>query len=124
LGSPGLLLGHDWLTYHNPEIDWWNWIIRFRNCPESCWFPHNDIPFPPHIRQLKTDLENSPEEKEADPMNPGDLPTYICPFTHLFNKKNYLNELNGTTKSTWLQMLQKKYCQRFITWHHWRGGTG
>jgi hypothetical protein len=24
LGSPGLLLGHDWLTYHNPEIDWWN----------------------------------------------------------------------------------------------------
>jgi hypothetical protein len=24
LDSPGLLLGHDWLTYHNPEIDWSN----------------------------------------------------------------------------------------------------
>jgi hypothetical protein len=36
LDSPGLLLRHDWLTYHNPEIDWSNQTIRFRNCPESC----------------------------------------------------------------------------------------
>jgi hypothetical protein len=35
------------------------------------------------------DTENLPEEKEADPTNPEDLPTYICPFTHLFNKKNF-----------------------------------
>jgi hypothetical protein len=64
LDSSGLLLGHDWLTYHNPEIDWLNQIMRFKNCPESCKFTHNDIPFP-CMRRLKADTENLPEEKEA-----------------------------------------------------------
>jgi hypothetical protein len=76
LDSPGLLLGHDWLMYHNPEIDWSNWMMKFKNCPETCKFPHNDIPFP-HMRRLKADTENSPEEKEADPTNPEDLLAYI-----------------------------------------------
>jgi Fe-S-cluster containining protein len=88
LDSPGLLLGYDWLTYHNLEIDWSNRIMKFKNCPETCKFPHNDIPFP-RMRRLKADTENSPEEKEADPTNPEDLPSYIQPFTHLFNKKNF-----------------------------------
>jgi hypothetical protein len=39
--------------------------------------------------RLKVDMENSPEEKEANPTNPEDLPAYIQPFTHLFNKKNF-----------------------------------
>jgi hypothetical protein len=42
-------------------------------------------------------MENSPEEKEVDPTNPEDLPTYICPFTHLFNKKNF-NKLPEQTE--------------------------
>jgi hypothetical protein len=76
LDSPGLLLGHDWLTYHNLEIDWSNCIMKFKNCPETCKFPHNDIPFP-HMRRLKADMQNSPEEKKANPTNPEDLPSYI-----------------------------------------------
>jgi hypothetical protein len=76
LDSPGLLLGHDLLTYHNPEIDWSNRIMKFKNCLETCKFPHNNIPFPCMWR-LKVDMENSPEEKEADPMNPEDLLAYI-----------------------------------------------
>jgi hypothetical protein len=66
LDSPGLLLGHNWL----------NQIMRFKNCPTSCKFPHNNIPFPCMWR-LKVDMENLPEEKEADPTNPEDLPAYI-----------------------------------------------
>jgi hypothetical protein len=50
--------------------------MKFKNCLETCKFPHNDIPFP-HMRRLKADMENSPEEKEADPTNPEDLPAYI-----------------------------------------------
>jgi hypothetical protein len=76
LDSPGLLLGHNWLMYHNPEIDWSNQIMKFKNCLETCKFPHNDIPFP-HMRRLKVDTENSPEEKEANPTNPEDLLVYI-----------------------------------------------
>jgi hypothetical protein len=50
--------------------------MKFKNCPDSCKFPHNNIPFP-HMQRLKADMENSPEEKEADPTNPEDLLAYI-----------------------------------------------
>jgi len=33
------------------------------------------------------DKEQQKIEKEPDPTNPEDLPDYIQPFTHLFNKK-------------------------------------
>jgi hypothetical protein len=49
LDSLGLLLGHNWLTYNNPEIDWSNQTMWFKNCPESCRFPHINIPFPLHM---------------------------------------------------------------------------
>ena len=42
--------------------------------------------------ELQTDFEDweeLPEEKEPDPTDPEDLPEYIRPFTHLFNKKNF-----------------------------------
>ena len=34
--------------------------------------------------------------KEPDPTNPGDLPEYIWPFTHLFNKKKFEKLLKRT----------------------------
>jgi hypothetical protein len=45
----GIFLGHDWLTQHNPEIDWNHGTIRFTRCPPSCNFPHKTIPFPPKL---------------------------------------------------------------------------
>ena len=37
----------------------------------------------------KTEQDNSKIGKEADKTNPEDLPEYIRPFTHLFNKKKF-----------------------------------
>ncbi|KXN84511.1 hypothetical protein AN958_12412 [Leucoagaricus sp. SymC.cos] len=47
-----MLLGHDWLIYHNPEINWQNGIVRFTRCPPSCDIPHHDICIKPHIQKL------------------------------------------------------------------------
>ena len=37
----------------------------------------------------KKDKDNSEIGKEPDKTNPEDLPDYIRPFTHLFNKKKF-----------------------------------
>jgi transposase InsO family protein len=91
LDEMDLFLGHDWLTYHNPEVDWKKNIIRFNRCPPECKMEHQDITFPTKIRRLlpKEDEPHGEMEKEPDPTNPEDLPHYARSFTHLFNKKKF-----------------------------------
>ena len=52
---------------------------------------HEDIRF--KTRRTKsteiTEQDNREIGKELDNMNPKDLPDYIQPFTHLFNKKKF-----------------------------------
>lgn len=36
LGQSDLFLGHDWLRYHNPEINWETKILKFTRCPGAC----------------------------------------------------------------------------------------
>lgn len=31
-----MFLGHDWLKYHNPEINWETKILKFTHCPGTC----------------------------------------------------------------------------------------
>src|SRR5258708_8669485 len=89
LGMVDLFLGHNWLTKHNPEINWTNGSIHFSRCPPECTFPYQDITLPAHLRRLNTEHNDEIEEKEPEPTNPEDLPPYIRKFTHLFNKKNF-----------------------------------
>ena len=89
-----MFLGHDWLVKHNPEVNWRNGTIKFTRCPGNCTITHKDIQF--NSRQTK-EIEtkdtqgqnNGVIRKEPDKTNPEDLPEYIRPFTHLFNKKKF-----------------------------------
>lgn len=36
LGSHPIILGHNWLTEHNPEIDWKTGKVTMSRCPEHC----------------------------------------------------------------------------------------
>ena len=96
LDGMDMFLGHDWLVKHNPEVNWKNRIIKFTRCPGNCTMRHKDIWF--RTRRNKTmettttdkkDKDNSEIGKEPDKTNPEDLPDYIRPFTHLFNKKKF-----------------------------------
>jgi len=84
-----MFLSHDWLVKHNPEVNWKNGTIQFTRCPGHCTMKHEDIKFNTR-RQMamdKIEQDNGKISKEPDKTNSEDLPDYIRPFTHLFNKK-------------------------------------
>ena len=91
LDGTDMFLGHDWLVKHNPEVNWKNGTIKFTRCPGNCTMTHKDIQFNSRWtkKMNKTEQDNGKIGKELDMMNPEDLPEYIRPFTHLFNKKKF-----------------------------------
>jgi len=90
LNGIDMFLDHDWLVKHNSEVNWKNRIIKFI-CPGSCKMKHQDIEFKTERTQTTetTAQDNGKIGKEPDKTNPEDLPEYIQPFTHLFNKKKF-----------------------------------
>ena len=91
LDGMDMFLGHNWLVKHNPKVNWKNGTIRFTRCPGHCTIKHEDIWFNTR-RQMamdKIEQDNGEIGKEPDKTNPEDLPDYIRPFTHLFNKKKF-----------------------------------
>jgi len=91
LDGMDMFLGHDWLVKHNLEVNWKNSTIWFTRCPGYCTIKHEDIWFNTR-RQMATDKmeqDNGEISKESNKTNPEDLPDYIQPFTHLFNKKKF-----------------------------------
>ena len=93
LDGTDMFLGYNWLVKHNPEVNWKNGTIKFTRCPDNCTMTHKDIWF--NSRQTKetvmdkTEQDNGEIGKEPDKTNSEDLPDYIRPFTHLFNKKKF-----------------------------------
>ena len=86
-----MFLEYDWLVKYNPEVDWNKKTIKFTRCPRTCRINHQDISFTSNKRTQATEKDKKQQEieKEPDPTNPEDLSDYICPFTHLFNKKKF-----------------------------------
>ena len=86
-----MFLGYDWLVKHNLEVDWNKRTIKFTRCPRTCKMNHQDISFTSNRRTqvIEKDRKQQKIGKEPDLTNPEDLPDYICPFTHLFNKKKF-----------------------------------
>src|SRR5260221_3079089 len=49
LGQQTVIIGHSWLTLHNPEVDWISQKVSMTRCPPSCngWvLPKSDPPPP------------------------------------------------------------------------------
>ena len=91
LNGTDMFLEHDWLVKHNPEVNWKDRKIQFTRCPESCRIKHQDIEFKTRRIQAMENMDKDKEEigKELDVTNLEDLPDYIQPFIHLFNKKKF-----------------------------------
>ena len=41
-----VILGHDWLKWHNPEIDWAKAEVKLSHCPKTCSSPSHCHPTP------------------------------------------------------------------------------
>ena len=37
IGRRDIFIGHDWLIYHNPEMEWQDNTIKFSWCPGECY---------------------------------------------------------------------------------------
>src|SRR6266481_576643 len=44
IGQGAIILGHPWLTEHNPEIDWHTGKVKMTHCPESCGLARPENP--------------------------------------------------------------------------------
>ena len=94
LDGMNMFLGHDWLVKHNPEVNWKNSTIKFTRCPGNCTMKYKDIQFKSRRTKAMETMDNREQNngeigKEPDKTNLEDLPEYIWPFTHLFNKKKF-----------------------------------
>jgi len=94
LNSTDMFLGHNWLVKHNSEVNWKNGTIRFTRCPGSCMMKYEDILFKTKRAKAIENMDTKEQDnreigKELNKTNPEDLPDYIRPFTHLFNKKKF-----------------------------------
>ena len=91
LNGTDMFLEHNWLVKHNPEINWKNRTIQFIRCPGSYKIKHQDTEFKTRrIQAIETKEQNNGEiGKEPNTTNSEDLPDYIQPFIHLFNKKKF-----------------------------------
>ena len=97
LDETNMFLEYNWLVKHNLEVNWRNGIIKFTRCPGDCTMKHEDIRFKSRrTKAMKTigTMDNKGQDngeigKKLDKTNPEDLPDYIRPFTHLFNKKKF-----------------------------------
>ena len=86
-----MFLEYGWLVKHNPEVNQNTEKIWFTRCPRICRIQYQDISFQTRRIQPIDNQDRGQQkiEKELDPINPEDLPNYIQPFTHLFNKKKF-----------------------------------
>jgi hypothetical protein len=66
-----IFLGHNWLTHHNPNIDWRKGSVAFSRCPESCG--------------LSEDADASEDPWEGQGVEDGD-------HIFAFNAEGYLEE--------------------------------
>jgi transposase InsO family protein len=58
LGKSDLFLGHEWLQYHNPSVDWQTGLLKFNRCPKRCRWSY--LP-------LEPEDEEDPEVVEGFP---------------------------------------------------------
>ena len=106
-----MFLRYDWLVKHNPEVDQNKGTIQFIRCPRTCRTKHQNISFTPrNQRTWATDNNNKEQQeigKKPDPTNPEDLPDYIRPITHLFNKKKFKKLLERQKWNHEINLIEK-----------------
>lgn len=80
LGKSDLFIGHDWLKFHNPNIDWQKSTIVFDRCPSACGYNLNymEIDEDPEDN-LEPEEDLIPHLEDGDRLFGFDWKGYIAP---------------------------------------------
>jgi len=105
-GDHDVLLGTDWLSKHNPNIDWATNTIALNRCPTTC-FKETQEPTAPLIVQLLPVYDWDPLTEEYFDIDEAYTDRALCIETHM--DKHFDRPLHGpllvqTTVSTTLAM--------------------
>ena len=89
LGHNQMLLGIDWLNFHNPKVDWSMPSLQFMRCPKHC--SKNALQLTIRWTAKAENQPVAPPKPEIDEngLSKGLKPDHIKPFQHLFEKKNF-----------------------------------
>ena len=99
LGKWDLFIGHDWLKYHNPSIDWEKSTVEFDRCPMTCGYQTRltDIDADLEVTEDMEGLELEDGERlfmirwELDSINtePLNMPDYVNEFQEVFGQQEF-----------------------------------
>ena len=108
-GDHDVLLGTDWLSKHNPNIDWTTNTITLNRCPTTC-FKEIDKPTAPLLAQLLPVCDWDPLTDEYFDIDEAYADRALCIETHM--NKHFDGLLHGpllarTTVSTALAMKKE-----------------
>ena len=94
IGHNQMLLGTDWLSIHNPEINWKDGTLRFVRCPKSCWHMQRE-----YSKKLQEKEDKKPP-RDDNGLLKGIIPQYVKQSMDICLKHetliSYRNERNGT----------------------------
>ena len=89
LGHNQMLLGIDWLNFHNPKVDWSTPSLQFMHCPKRCSNDASQLTIRWTAKGEKQPGALPKPEIDENGLSKGLKPDYIKPFQHLFVKKNF-----------------------------------
>ena len=89
LGHNQMLLGIDWLNFHNPEVDWSTLNPQFMCCPKCCSKNASQSTIRWTTKAKKQSVALPKPDIDENGLSKGIKPSYIKPFQHLFEKKNF-----------------------------------
>ena len=82
LVSSNIFLGYDWLTKHNPEIDWGQGTVSFTKCSDSCFMSFKEIKTYLNVLEYlkRTDNDSTPVFT---------IPSYFEEYKNVFSKESF-----------------------------------
>lgn len=105
LGKSELFIGHDWLKFHNPSIDWQKSTVAFDRCPSACGYTLNyvEIDEDPEIYEAEEDTVSTLDtgdrlfvldyegylQQKANIRKLWSKPDYLAMFSEVFGQKEF-----------------------------------
>ena len=84
-----LVLGIDWLNFHNPEVDWSMPSLQFMHCPKHCSKNASQFTIRWTTKAKKQSIAPPKPNIDENGLSKGIKPDYIKTFQHLSEKKNF-----------------------------------
>ena len=102
IGRRDIFIGHDWLIYHNPEMEWQDNTIKFSRCPGECYQESQ-------VNEPEDEIEI--QEKEEGRLLAIEINEIEINRIQLRAKSNFATDIAGANQDerSWEEIVPKHY---------------